>query len=460
MSSSNSNIYDNSIEIEETDFGNVKRTLTSGNIVWLTLGALVGAGLITISGEAAGITGYSIWLAYGVAVILGFLAVIPYFIAGGTAVLDGGMYTTNALFGHPVLGGLTALNSIPVVLGQASVAIGIGYYIQTIFPDISSKLISIAFVVIFFLLNLVGVDALSGVQKYMMYALIIGFTVFCIYAFRDFNLEALNVSGDNFFAGGFLGFAVAVNMLSFSTQAYYNALSYSKYTIKPKRNVLKGMLITVPLVLLVYVAVTLAAAGAVDIGTFANHTLSDVAKQIMPTGLFVAFTIFAPLMALLTTLNGNMSSMSITIQAAADDGWLPRSFGKLNKFGMSTLSLTLVTLLILVPVLLNLSIDFITNNVMLFTNAMLLVPFYSVWRLPKKFPELWEKSAAKMPMWAFHTVMVIALLARIILISFSVVSLSLTNLIINLVTLALIVLYCVVRYKQGKVSVNPKYAEE
>ena len=249
-------------------------------------------------------------------------------------------------------------------------------------------------------------------------------------------------------------------MLSFSTQSYYNALSYSKYTVSPKKNILKGMLISVPLVAIIYVGVTMAAAGAVNIETFANHTLSDVAKQIMPNGLFIIFTIFAPLMALLTTLNGNMSSMSITIQSAANDGWLPKSFGKLNKRGMSTFSVSLVALLILIPVLLDLSIEFITNNVMLFTNAMLLVPFYSVWKIPKKFPELWKKSAANMPMWAFHTIMIISLLARIILIGFSVISLSLPNLIINLIMLVLIVLYCVIRYKRGKVSVNPSYAEE
>lgn len=438
----------------------VERTLKLPHVVWLTLGSLVGAGLVTITGQAAAETGYSVWLAYLAAILLGFIAVIPYFIAAGTAVLDGGMYTTNALFGHPVLGGLTAINSIPVVIGQANVAIGLGVYIKAMFPTTSAFMVSVIFVIIFYIFNMLGVDVLTKVQKYMMYILLAGLFVFCIYSFKNFNTEALNFQGEKFFTKGFLGFAIATNMLSFSTQCYYNALSFSKYTIDPKKNVLKGMILTVPLLILVYVGVTLAAAGAISIEAFSGHTLADLAKQIMPRSVFILFTIFGPAMALATTLNGNMSSMSINLQPAAEDGWLPKILGKKNKKGVPYTAVTLVMLLILIPVLFNMSISLITNNVMIFTNVMLLVPFYSIWNIPKKFPELWKKSEAYMSKGKFNTIMFISLIARLILISFSLVSLSLNNLIINLIAVAIIIFFCILRYKSGKVSMNPQYSED
>ena len=437
-----------------------ERTLSAVDILWLTIGALVGAGLITITGEAALATGYSVWLAFAVATILGFVSVIPYFFAAGTAVLDGGMYTTNALFGHPILGGLTALNSIPVVFGQASVAIGLGTYTQAVFPNINATLVAVLLVLVFYLFNIRGIDALAKVQGVMMYILLAGLFVFCIFASRNFNPEAVNFQGLDFFSNGIYGFIVAVNMLAFSTQSYYNALSYSKYTKKPKKNVLKGMLTSIPFIFLIYVGVTLFAVGAVNIDTYAGHTLSDVARQIMPPALFIIFTFAAPLMALATTLNGNMSSMSVNIATSAEDGWLPKSMAKRNKYNMPYVTVTFVTILILLPVIGQFSIAFITNNVMLFQNLMLLVPFYSIWRLPYKFPDLWKKSEAKIPMFWFHVIMVISLITRLILIAFSLISLSLVNLIINVSVAILIIIYAVLRYRSGKVSINPKYSEE
>lgn len=437
-----------------------ERTLKLPHVVWLTLGSLVGAGLVTITGQAAAETGYSVWLAYFIAIILGFVAVIPYFIAAGTAVLDGGMYTTNALFGHPILGGLTAINSIPVVIGQANVAIGLGIYIKAMFPGVSAFLVSVLFVIIFYIFNMLGVDMLTKVQKYMMYILLIGLFVFCVYSFKDFNTEAINFKSKYFFTKGFLGFAVATNMLSFSTQCYYNALSFSKYTINPKKNVLRGMILTIPLLIIVYVGVTLAAAGAINIEAFSGRTLADIAKQIMPKTIFILFTIFGPAMALATTLNGNMSSMSLNLQPAANDGWLPKFLGKKTSKGVPYAAVTLVMLLIIIPVLFNMSISLITNNVMIFTNVMLLVPFYSIWNIPKKFPELWKKSEAYMSPKKFNIIMGISLIARLVLIAFSLVSLSLNNLIMNLVAVILIVLFCIARYKTGKVSMKPEYSEE
>lgn len=437
-----------------------ERTLKLPHVVWLTLGSLVGAGLVTITGQAAAETGYSVWLAYLIAIILGVVAVIPYFIAAGTAVLDGGMYTTNALFGHPVLGGLTAINSIPVVIGQANVAIGLGIYIKAMFPGVSAFIISVLFVIIFYIFNMLGVDMLTKVQKYMMYILLTGLFIFCVYAFKNFNIEAINFRGEKFFTKGFLGFAIATNMLSFSTQCYYNALSFSKYTINPKKTVLKGMILTVPLLIIVYVGVTLAAAGAISIEAFSGKTLADIAREIMPRTVFMLFTIFGPAMALATTLNGNMSSMSLNLQPAANDGWLPKFLGKKTSKGVPYAAVTLVTILILVPVLFDMSISLITNNVMIFTNVMLLVPFYSIWNIPKKFPELWKKSEAYMNPLKFNIVMGISLVARIILVAFSLVSLSLNNLILNLIAVVVIVLFCIVRYKTGKVSMKPEYSEE
>ena len=43
----------------------------------LSIGQVIGAGVITLVGPAMALTGYSAWLAYGAAIIWGFLMIMP-----------------------------------------------------------------------------------------------------------------------------------------------------------------------------------------------------------------------------------------------------------------------------------------------------------------------------------------------------------------------------------------------
>lgn len=437
----------------------MKKKLGVMEIIWLAVGGLVGSGLVVNTGVAAGMTGYSVWLAFTVATVLGALSVIPYFIAAGTAVLDGGIYTTNALFGNQVLGGITVINVFPAVLGQAAMPIGLGMYIKVLFPGVSALAVGVVIVLFFYIMNLMGVNALAKVQKYMMYFLLAGLFVFVCFSFRNFDMETLNVRGTQFFTGGMAGFVAAVNIFSMSTQSYYGVLPFGKSAKNPKKTILMGMVLAFPIMILIDTIVPMAAVGATGLEGFAGKTLSDVAKIIMPTPVFLAFTILCPLMALATTLNGNMSSFSLMLTAASNDGWLPKFMGKKNKHGVSNFTVTLVAALILIPAILDLSVSFIYSNMALFINAASLCPFFAIWMMPKKFPELWKKSKVYMKPFWFHTVMGIGLIARIVLIYFSVKSLSLINLLINIAVGMVLVLFVVWRVKTNKVSVVPEYSD-
>lgn len=103
-----------------------KGLLTTSSLVWITVGNMVGSGIMVLTGAAAEETGYAVWLAFIVATILGFIGSWPQVLAAGTSVLDGGMFSLNSYFGHPVFGGLYLMGTIPEIMGQASVALGIG----------------------------------------------------------------------------------------------------------------------------------------------------------------------------------------------------------------------------------------------------------------------------------------------------------------------------------------------
>ena len=59
----------------------------------IAIGMVVGSGMVTLIGPAMAYTGYSVWLAYLVAIIMGFFMVFPYIILSGTLRLAGGPYS-------------------------------------------------------------------------------------------------------------------------------------------------------------------------------------------------------------------------------------------------------------------------------------------------------------------------------------------------------------------------------
>lgn len=430
-----------------------KGLLTTSSLVWITVGNMVGSGIMVLTGAATEETGYAVWLAFVVATILGFVGSWPQILAAGTSVLDGGMFSLNSYFGHPVFGGLYLMGTIPEIMGQASVALGIGMYIQTMIPSTNVRIVAVLVAVLFYICNIRGVSIIAGVQKYMVYILFAGLGIFTIFGLMNLNPEALDFTGPQFMTNGWMGFIVAVNMLTFSTQSYWASLSFSKYAKNPKKTVPKAMLIAFPIIMAIYGLVTLAGVGGVDLETFAGNTLGDVAKVIFPTWMFYLFIICVPMMALATTLNGNQSAYSLMIAPAAEEGWLPSVFAKTNRKGMPYVSASLVGLIIVLPVVFNWDITFITANVMLFTNLAGILQYFAMWRMPEKFPELWEKSTFHMKKWKFHGLMILASLVRLVLLGAAVISLTPTSLAVNVLVAVVLAAFCIIRFKMG--CVNP-----
>lgn len=429
-----------------------KDILSTSSLVWLTVGNMVGSGIMVLTGAAAAKTGYSVWLAFIVATVLGFLGSWPQILAAGTSVLDGGMFSLNSFFGHPVFGGLYLMGTLPEIMGQASVALGIGMYIKAMIPSTNVRVVAVIVAVAFYLCNIRGVSVIAGVQKYMVYILFAGLGIFTVIGLKGLNPDAVNFGGNEFMTNGWKGFIVAVNMLTFSTQSYWASLSFSKYAKNPKKNVPKAMCIAFPIIMAIYGLVTLAGVGGVDLQTFAGNTLGDVAKVIFPTWFFYIFIIVAPMMALATTLNGNQSAYSLMVAPAAEEGWLPKIFTKTNRKGMPYVSATLVALIIILPVIFNWDVDFITANVMIFTNLAGILQYFAMWRMPKKYPELWKKSTFHMSMWKFNLLMLLSFGIRMVLLAAAMISLSKTSLIVNIVVAVVLSAFCIIRFKKGMVN--------
>lgn len=57
--------------------------LERGDLFAIAVGMVIGSGMVTLIGPAMAMTGYSVWLAYLTAIVMGFFMVFPYIILGG-----------------------------------------------------------------------------------------------------------------------------------------------------------------------------------------------------------------------------------------------------------------------------------------------------------------------------------------------------------------------------------------
>ena len=57
---------------------NTERTFDKKKLLMMSIGTFVGSGVVSILGVATASTGYSVWLAYLLAILIGFLSALPY----------------------------------------------------------------------------------------------------------------------------------------------------------------------------------------------------------------------------------------------------------------------------------------------------------------------------------------------------------------------------------------------
>jgi APA family basic amino acid/polyamine antiporter len=81
-------------------------TFSLKDLFFISLGQVVGTGVVTLVGVAMTQTGPSAWLAYPTAVFIGMILVYPYMMLGATIRLGGGAYSAVSALMGPLASGI------------------------------------------------------------------------------------------------------------------------------------------------------------------------------------------------------------------------------------------------------------------------------------------------------------------------------------------------------------------
>ena len=367
--------------------------LKRSDLFAIAVGMVIGSGMVTLIGPAMAYTGYSVWLAYLVAIVMGFFMVFPYIILGSTMRVAGGPYSIVTNLAGVSAGGLVAYSKLVTPILNSSFSLALGLYLNNLIPNLSVKVLAIAGIVILFLLNLMGMDVFARASKVMSTVLLITMVLYVIFGLTQIRQPILDFSGDKMFTGGFKGFMLAALLLINSANGYFNVLWYGKDAKRATKDIPVASLMCLPCLLFIYVGLAMVTGGVLPHDEVAGaETILPAAKEILPGIVYKIFMIGGPIMAIITTLNGVFNDVKYPVAQAAKDGWLPKAILKENRFGAPYLVYTYTLIVVILPILVDMSIVTITNIFQVITFFMNVTVVYAIAQLPKKYSKAWEKN--------------------------------------------------------------------
>ena len=226
----------------------------------LAIGQVIGAGVITLIVPAIKMTGYSAWLAYFAAIIMGFVMILPTVFVSSTVRMGGGNYSMLCGLAGPNIAGIYAFSYLTQCLSLSLFGASAAAYLGDIIPALSGHLprviVGAALLTFFFVVNLMGIDIMASAQKLMTWLLIAALILFAVVGIARMKLPIFDFSDPNFLingwgitfengqiSGGFIG---ATLLFVYSTQGYYMTTAYGGDSKNARRDIPIVLLLAVP----------------------------------------------------------------------------------------------------------------------------------------------------------------------------------------------------------------------
>jgi amino acid transporter len=380
----------------------MRKKITFSEAVFMGVGMTIGAGVITMTGQAIGITGSGVFLAYMLAGICMFIGRYPVVILSSTIPMTSGSYVYSKML-RPELG---AFQAWVFFIGRVTLAFlgyAFGAYLASI-TGIDARLSGIIIITIMFIPNWFGLKNAAKLQKIMTYVLITALMSFVAFGIGKVNYNQI-FDSTNIFYGGTVGLYKAIAYLFFGIGGAYVLLEYGKDIEEAQKNLPKSLIIVTLIACFLYALVALVASGVLPLDRVAGQPLTWVAEIIYPNrGLFLFFVVGGALLACMTTINASFSWYYNSILIAARDGWFPKCFTYLNKYGVPYVQMIIYWLMGVVPLILGVNIGTLTALAGGLTTASLLFPNFGAFMLPKLYPEEWKASKHYMATAKLYTI--------------------------------------------------------
>ena len=371
------------------------RNLGFWDLMAIAVGQIVGAGIMSSTGVAIGMTGTGVVLAFLLSPFLTIISIYPIAVLSSAAPTTGGPYRYCSRFMGKSAGIVYLLLHITAFGAAVSqYALSFGSYFESIVPAVPQHVAAMGVLTLFFVMNLIGTKEAAFLNKVMSIALFGGLTLFIVFGLSKVDMGYILESRHLFYHGTF-AFVAALALLSSATAGAQFIAELGGEAKDPGRTIPRVMKISTFGVGVFYVLIALTASGIFPIEQVANQPLTMVAKATMPTVAFYLFVIGAALGATATTLNATLSWITKPLLVACDDRLLPSHFGTVSRKGVPYKLLTFFYAVGMIPLALHYDISFITKFTTansLLTKLMVCAALYV---MSKKYGKVLEHSPMK-----------------------------------------------------------------
>lgn len=389
----------------------LKKVLTRKDVLGMAFGQIIGAGIMSLTGIAIGMTGTGVIFAFILSSFITIFTVTPEAVLGSTFPTTGGNYRYVSRLISPKIGFFYLLLYIFAQVSISMYALSFADYAVGLIPGINKTLVAAIVLTVLYIFNYVGMRSAANVQNVMVVTLLCALLCFTLYGLP--KVDFANVfNTKNMFPNGIVGFLTATSLLSFGTGGAQVIVEVGGEMKTPEKDIPFTIIVSTICCGILYALMSSVAAGVLPIEQVANKPLTDVAKDILPHALFLFFMIGGAMFALASTLNSTLSWVTKSLIVACDDGWLSKSLGVVHdKFGTPTRLLTIFYIIGLIPIVTGISLETVSK---LGTGASCLIkvfPAIASLYLPLRFPEEYKKSTFPIKYTPYKIIATIAIIA-------------------------------------------------
>jgi len=379
------------------------------DLMSISVGQIVGAGVVVLTGIGIGITGYGTPWAFLLALGIVFLPSLCIAALGAAIPSTGGTYT----YVRDLLGHKTAFLYLGLlVAGQlvlATYAIGFAEYADALIPDMNLSLIAAAVMTLCYVANLLGLKTAARLQSIMVIVLLVSLLMFVGFGLAHVKTFEVYTNPDLVMPQGIGSLIAAAYILRYGMIGSEFISELGGETQDPGRNIPRVMVTSLVVVTVLYVVIGIVATGVLPLGQVQGESLAVVAKEIFPPVLYLFFMVGGVMIALVTTLNSIFAWCTKGLFMATQDGWLPQAVAVRNRFGTPFILLTLFYLVGMLPVVTGMTLQYVT----ILGNAVGIIfgiiPVLALYNLYDRNPEAYNRATFRLPKLALKIVPVVAL---------------------------------------------------
>jgi amino acid transporter len=320
-------------KLSENKTSSPQKSITLSGAIFIGIGAMVGAGIFALFGEAGTIAGSAVWVSFFAAGVIALLQGYSFAKLGARYPSAGGLisWIVRGYGSGAFTGGMVMLGYFSMIISNAMVAVSFGNYASRLFmgdevAPIWAKVFAAAILIVLTYINSIGTAKMAKAQAAIVTIVLVvlgGFAIALLLTMDPTMLAPSTYPPMNYI--------LASVALTFFAYLGFGAIAFTGGDLEnPTKNLPKAMYISLILTMVLYVALAIGVFGTLTVNEVIESADTALATAALPIFGAVGYTLIsiAAILATSSTVNSQLyASIGATYTMAAD-GHLPPVFGQ------------------------------------------------------------------------------------------------------------------------------------